>query len=110
MGHRPPLRQEDVLDRPVEAAGPAQPGHVAAPLDDLRFRTREDPTPVDQGAVWVPRGWPRRDLEAPSIQELFLTTAAKAPATADAVATSDRTAGPPPGTAVPAMTVSAPCA
>src|SRR5262245_30545519 len=51
LDHRPPLRQEDILNRPVEAAGPAQPGHIPAPLDDLRFRTREDPAPVDRGAV-----------------------------------------------------------
>src|SRR5919106_4397979 len=91
VGHRPPLRQEDVLDRPVEAAGPAQPGHVPAPLDDLHVRTREDPTPVDRGAVWG-AAWLAavENLEAPQHPGALLATAAKAPATADAVTTSDR--------------------
>src|SRR4029077_925038 len=35
--HRPPLGQEDVLTRPVEAAGAAQPSHIPAAGDDLRF-------------------------------------------------------------------------
>src|ERR1700687_27874 len=32
--HRPPLRQKDVVDRPVEAAGRTEPGHVPASRDD----------------------------------------------------------------------------
>ena len=90
LDHRPPLRQEDVLDDPVEAAGPAQPGHVPAPLDDLRFRTREDPTPVNRGAVRVAaRLAAVENLEAPQHPGTLLTAAAEAPAPADAVATSD---------------------
>src|SRR5207249_10112594 len=91
LDHRPPLRQEDVLDDPVEAAGPAQPGHVPAPLDDLRFRTREDPTPVDRGAVRpATRLATVEHLEAPQHPGALLTAAAEAPATTDAVATSYR--------------------
>src|SRR2546428_3655682 len=91
LNHRPPLRQEDVLDRPVEAAGAAQPGHVPAALDDLRFRTREDSTPVDRGAVRAAaRLAAVENLEAPQHPGTLLTAAAEAPATADAVATSDR--------------------
>src|SRR5271170_6048333 len=37
LRHRPPLRQEDVIDRPVEPAGAAQPGHVPATRHDLRL-------------------------------------------------------------------------
>src|SRR5712691_5439361 len=91
VDHRPPLRQEDILDRPVEAAGPAQPGHVPAPLDDLRFRTREDPTPVARGAVRAAaRLAAVENLEAPQHPGALLTAAAEAPAPADAVATINR--------------------
>src|SRR2546430_1381049 len=90
LDHRPPLRQEDVLDDPVEAAGPAQPGHVPAPLDDLRFRTREDPTPVNRGAVRVAaRPAAVANLAPPQHPGTLLTAAPEAPAPADAVATSD---------------------
>src|SRR5262249_18345228 len=91
VGYRPPLRQEDVLDRPVEAAGPAQSGHVPALLDDLRFRTREDPTPVDRSAVRAAaRLAAVENLEAAQHPGALLTAAAEAPATADAVTTLDR--------------------
>jgi hypothetical protein len=39
LRHCPPFRQEDVLDRPVEAAGPAQPGDVPAARDDSSEET-----------------------------------------------------------------------
>src|SRR5262245_34170482 len=90
-GHRPPLRQEDVLDCPVEAASPAQSGHVPTPLDDLHFRTREDPTPVDRGTVRAAaRLAAVENLEASQHPGTLLTAAAEAPAPADAIATSDR--------------------
>src|SRR5262249_57647277 len=89
-GHRPPLRQEDVLDRPVEATSPAQPGHVPTPLDDPHFRTWEDPTPVDRGAVRAAaRLAAVENLEASQHPGALLTAAAEAPAPADAVATGD---------------------
>src|SRR5262249_26502147 len=72
-------------------AGAAQPGHVPAALDDPRFRPREEPTPVDRGAV---RAAARlaivENLKAPQHPGALLTAAAEAPATADAVATLDR--------------------
>ena len=91
VDHRPALRQEDVLDRPVEAAGPAQPGHVPAPVDDVRFRTREDPAPVRRRAVRAAaRLVAVENLEAPEHPRAFLTAAAEAPATGDAKAAIDR--------------------
>jgi hypothetical protein len=37
LRHRPPFRQEDALDRPVEAAGIAQTRDIPAPRDNLGF-------------------------------------------------------------------------
>src|SRR5262245_28882851 len=89
--HRPPLRQEDVLDRPVEAAGPAQAGHVPAPVDDLRFRPGEDPAPVRGGAIRAAaRLIAVENLEAAQHPGALLTAAAEAPATGDSVAAVDR--------------------
>src|SRR5688572_6710992 len=51
VDHRAPLRQEDVVERPVEAAGGTEPGHVPASRDDLRFGAMEDAAPVDRGAI-----------------------------------------------------------
>src|SRR5262249_23118398 len=88
--HRAPLRQEDVLDRPVETAGRAHPGDVPAPLDDLRFRTREDSAPVDRGTIRTPT-WlgAVENLKAGQHPGAFLTTSAERPATGDLVATID---------------------
>jgi len=43
LRHRPPLRQEHVLGRPVEAAGAAQSCDVPAPRDDLGLGARPAP-------------------------------------------------------------------
>src|SRR5204862_1207206 len=53
LRHRPPLRQEDVLDRPVEAAGAAQPGDVPAARHDLRVGARKDAAPIERAAIRV---------------------------------------------------------
>src|SRR5215471_17998756 len=91
LDHRPPLRQEDILDHPVEAAGAAQPGHVPAALDDLCFRACEDPTPIDRGAVRAAaRLAAIENLKAPQHPGALLTAAAEAPAPTDTVATLDR--------------------
>src|SRR5207249_12133033 len=42
------FRQEHVLDRPVEAAGAAQPGDVPAPRHDLRLGARKHPAPIER--------------------------------------------------------------
>src|SRR5439155_14337082 len=90
VGHRPPLRQEDVVDGPVEAAGAAQPGDIPAARNDLRLGPREDTAPV-YGAVRVgPRLAVHDNLEAAEHPGGLLAAAAKAPAPADPVAARDR--------------------
>src|SRR5262249_16796885 len=49
--HRAPLRQEYVLDGPVEAAGRAKPRDVPASLDDSRLGSLEDTAPVRRVAI-----------------------------------------------------------
>ena len=91
LRHRAPLRQIDVLDRPVEAAGAAQPGHVPAPGDDLRFGPREHPAPVERAAVRAPaRLAVIEDLKAAQHPGALLAAAAELPAPADAIAALDR--------------------
>src|SRR6516162_11482298 len=91
MGHRPPLRQEDILDGPVEAAGPAQSGDVPAPGHDLGFGTPKDPPPVE-GLAFRAETWPPvfENLEAPQHPGALLTAAAELPSPADAIAAGDR--------------------
>ena len=90
MHHRPPFRQEDVVDRPVEAAGRTESRHVPAPLDDLRFRTREDPAPVDRGAIRAAaRLVAVENLEAPKHPGALLAAGTEGPATGDPVSTVD---------------------
>src|SRR5262249_47640727 len=88
--HRPPLRQEDVFHRPVEAAGRTHAGHVPAPLDDLRFRAREDPAPVDRGTIRTPtRLAAVQNLKAGQHPRALLAAGAEGPATGDSVTTRD---------------------
>src|SRR5947207_15681684 len=90
--HRPPLRQEDVLDRPVEAAGAAQPGDVPAPRHDLRFRARKDAAPVERAAFRVPARLAviAEHLEAAEHPARLLTAGAELPSAGDPVAALDR--------------------
>ena len=91
MRARPPLRQEDVLHRPVEAAGPAQPGHVPAPRHDRRFRARKHPAPVERTAIRAAARFAVvEDLEAPQHPGALLAAAAEGPVPVDAVAALDR--------------------
>src|SRR4030095_9688639 len=91
VDHGPPLWQEDVLDRPVEAPRRAKTEHVPASLDDLRFRTREDPPPVDRGAIGAPPRWvASEDLEAAQHPGALLAAGAEGPATGDPVAAMNR--------------------
>src|SRR5439155_18023013 len=88
VNHRAPLRQEDVVDGPVEAAGRAHPGDVPASLDDSRLGTREDSAPVRGRAVRVAaRLSAVENLEAAQHPGTFLAARAKGPATGDAVTT-----------------------
>src|SRR5437867_4407958 len=90
VDHRSTLRQEDIVDRPVEAAGRAHPGHVPAALDDLSFRTREDPTPVDRRAIRAAaRLVAVENLEASQHPGALLAAGTEGPATRDPVATID---------------------
>src|SRR5881628_1245702 len=90
VDHRSTLRQEDIVDRPVEAAGRAHPGHVPAALDDLSFRTREDPTPVDRSAIRAAaRLVAVENLEASQHPGALLAAGTEGPATRDPVATID---------------------
>src|SRR5437899_4807786 len=90
VDHRAPLRQEDIVDRPVETAGRTHSGHVPAALDDLRFRTREDSAPVDRGAIRAPaRLVAVENLEASQHPGALLAAGAEGPATRDSVATID---------------------
>ena len=91
MGHRPPLRQEDVLDRPVEAAGATQPRHIPASLDDRRLLARKHPAPVQRTTIRAAARLAVIEyLKAAQHPGAFLTTAAEAPAPADSVAALDR--------------------
>src|SRR5205814_9522853 len=97
VDHRSPLRQEDVVDRPVEAAGRTESRHVPAPLDDLRFRTREDPAPVDRGAIRAAaRLVAVENLEAPKHPGALLAAGTEGPATGDPVSTVDGHGAPAP--------------
>src|SRR4029453_1285036 len=97
VDHRPPLGQEDVVDRPVEAAGCPEPGHVPAPLDDLRFRALEDAAPVDRGAVGAAaRLVTVENLEAAQHPGALLAAGAEGPPTRDSIATLDGPAPPAP--------------
>src|SRR5262249_36621738 len=88
--HRPPLGQEDLVDRPVEAAGRAHPRNVPAALDDLGFGAREESAPEDRAAVWAaPRLVPVENLEAAEHPGALLAAGAEGPATGDAVAAID---------------------
>src|SRR5215470_515153 len=90
VDHGPPLRQEDIVYGPVEAAGRTQPGHIPASVDDLRFRAREDAAPVDRGAIRAPaRLSTVQDLEAPQHPAALLAAGAEGPATGHPVATVD---------------------
>src|SRR5262249_62047223 len=82
--HAPPLRQEDILDRPVEAARGAQAGHIPRALDDLGLRALEDSPPVDRGAVRAAARLVAVEyLEAAQHPSAFLTAGAAGPATGD---------------------------
>src|SRR5262249_13320583 len=95
VDHRAPLRQEDVLDRPVEAARPAQSGPVPAPVDDLRLGAGEDPAPVRRVAVRAAaRLIAVEDLKAAEHPRALLTPAAEAPAAGDPVAAVHRHRAP----------------
>ena len=91
VDHRSSLRQEDVLDRPVEAAGCAEPGHVPASLHDLRFGAVEHAAPVDRGAIRAAtRLVAVENLEAAQHPGALLAAGAEWPAAGDTVATVDR--------------------
>src|SRR4029453_1560357 len=91
VDHGPPLGEEDVLDRPVEAARGAKTEHIPAPLDDLCLRAREDPPPVDGGAIRAPaRLVASENLEAAQHPRALLAAGAEGPATGDPVAAIDR--------------------
>src|SRR5262249_61722222 len=84
MRHRPPLWQEDVLDRPVKAAAAAQSGHIPAARNDPRFAAGKDPAPVDRLAFGAKsRPFILDHLKTPQHPGALLTAAAEAPAAAD---------------------------
>src|SRR5207244_797841 len=91
LRHRPPLRQEYILDHPVEAAGPTQPGDVPAARDDLRFRARKDAAPVEGAALREPDRLVviPNHLEAPQHPGRLLATAAELPPARDSIAARD---------------------
>src|SRR5262249_62163726 len=93
--HRAPLRQEDVLDRPVEAPGRAEPSDVPASVDDSRFGSLEEPTPVRRAAVRAP-AWlvTVENLKAAQHPGALLPPPAQRPAPADPAPPLDPT--PPP--------------
>src|ERR1051326_9257079 len=91
MHHRAALRQEHMLDRPIEAAGAAQPGHVPAARHDLDLGAREKSAPVE----WPSLGAEARlavvkDLEAAEHPARFRRAAAELPAPRHAGAALDR--------------------
>src|SRR6185437_12917054 len=55
MHHGATLRQEHIVDRPIEAASAAQPRHVPAARYDLDLGAREKAAPVE---------WPSLGAEA----------------------------------------------
>ena len=88
--HGSPLRQEDVVDRPVEAAGAAQPGDVPAARHDLGLGAREHAAPIKRAARVAARLVAVHHLEAAEHPAALLAAAAKAPPPGDAVAALDR--------------------
>src|SRR5207249_11789411 len=81
LDHRTPPRQEDIVARPVEAARRTHPRNVPAPLDDLRFGTREDPAPEDRAAIRAAaRLYAVEDLEAAEHPGALLAARAEGPA------------------------------
>src|SRR5579862_5256157 len=91
MDHGATRRQENIVDRPVEAAGPAQPGHVPAARNHLRLGAAEHPAPIEGLAVGVAtRPAAIENLKASQHPGAFLTAAAELPAPADPVAALDR--------------------
>src|SRR2546428_612842 len=97
VDHRSPLRQKNIVDRPVEAAGRTQAGHIPAPLDDLRFRTLEDAPPVGRGTIRAAaRLVAVENLEAAQHPGALLTAGAEGPATRDPVTAIDRHSPPAP--------------
>src|SRR5215831_18525377 len=91
MRHRPPLRQEDVLDRPIEAAGAAQPGNIPAARHDLRFLSPKDPAAINRLAVRIPARTAViiDNLETPQHPGGLPAAAAEAPAPGDPVSAVD---------------------
>ena len=88
---RPPLWQEHVLHGPVEAAGPAQSGHVPASRDDLRVLAPKHPAPVERTAIRATARFSSvEDLEASEHPDGLLAAAAEGPVPADPVAALDR--------------------
>src|SRR5262249_53929629 len=91
MHHRAPLRQEHVVDGPVEAAGAAQPGDVPAAGHDLALGTLEDGAPIAAGPVGPgDRLAIFDDLETAKHPHRLVATAAELPAAGDAIAALDR--------------------
>src|SRR5215831_7530702 len=88
LRHRSPLRQEDILDRPVKAAGAAQTRDIPTPRHDFHFGPREHPAPVERPAVRVRQllAVIADHLKAPQHPAGLLTAAAELPPTGDPVA------------------------
>src|SRR5262249_62030580 len=87
VDHDPTLWQEDVVDRPVEAARGAESRHVPGSLDDLCLRALEDAPPMDRGAVRASAQLVAvENLEAAQHPGALLTAGAEGPPPADPVA------------------------
>src|SRR4029077_14960456 len=81
----------DILDRPVKAAGSAQPGHVPASRHDRRLRTRKHPAPIKRATVRAAaRLISVENLKAAQHPGGLLASGAEGPVTGDAISALDR--------------------
>src|SRR6516165_438681 len=96
LRHGSALRQENVVDRPVEAAGAAQSRNIPAPRDDLRFGAREHPAPEERTAIRVTARLAviADHLEAAEHPAGLVAATAELPATVDLVTARHRHSSP----------------
>src|SRR5258708_8689322 len=90
MDHRAPLRQKEILYRPIKASGAAQPAHLPAAGNDLDLGAREQAAPEHATVVAAARLAVVENLEAAEHPGGFVATAAEGPAPTDAIAALDR--------------------
>src|ERR1700761_609889 len=91
MDHAPAFWQENIINRPVEAAGAAQTCNFPASRYHMGLFAREHATPVHRPAIRTPaRLAIIENLEAPQHPAALLAAATKAPVPGNPIAALDR--------------------